>query len=240
MTGPLEGVGEHQARIARNEAAFRETNEQIEALNEAGGRLSAFHIVCECGDSYCADTLTIRAAEYEGVRAHPDRFLLKPGHEETDVERVVERHAEFVVVEKIPGAAREITRLTDPRSATGGMDAETARRIAQNEARFRTANERIEDAHLRLEPAASTLPFVCECGRTRCMKILRLTVEDYERVRSNPRHFLCSPGHAIVGENLGRVVCTTETFVVVEKTGEAGEVAMETDPRSAEDPENPA
>ena len=106
-----------------------------------------------------------------------------------------------------------------------------ARQIAQNEARFRDANERIATAFKRLEPNVETIPFVCECGRPACLQILRLTLEEYESVRQHPRYFACAPGHQITGEGLGRLVREHSTFVVAEKTGVAGAVAGELDPR---------
>lgn len=227
-----ERLDKRQVRIARNEAAFRETNEQIDALNAAGARVPEIPIVCECGSAACLDVFTVAAPVYGEVRADSARFLLKPGHEASDVESVVARHAGFVVVEKKPGAPRRVAEETDPRADEGVVDDEVARRIAENESRFRAANERIEEAVLRLEADAPTLPFVCECGRLECLKIVRLGVDEYEQARESPRFFLCAPGHAIVGRGLGRVVRQTSKFVIVEKLGQAGVVAEDRDPRS--------
>jgi hypothetical protein len=219
-------------RIARNEAAFRETNEQIDALNAAGAKLPEFPVVCECGSDDCVLVLTVDARKYDEVRAHPDRFLVKSGHEIPDVESVVERHGDFVVVEKHAGAPRQMAQETETRAGAGVVDDEVARRIAENEARFRDANERIEEAVLRLEPDAHTLPFVCECGRPECLTTIRLTIAEYETAREDPRFFVCEPGHEILGPGLGRVVRETSKFVIVEKLGEAGRVAERRDPRS--------
>ena len=106
-----------------------------------------------------------------------------------------------------------------------------ARQIAENEARFRDANEKIEATFERLEPHVRTIPFVCECGRPDCFEILRLTLAEYESVRQHPRHFACAPGHPLTGEGLGRVVQENSKFVISEKTGVAGAVAEERDPR---------
>jgi hypothetical protein len=219
-------------RIARNEASFRETNEQIDALNEAGAKLPEIPIVCECGSDNCVSVLAVDARKYEKVRAHPDRFVVKAGHEIRDVESVVERLGDVVVVEKHVGVPRQMAEATDTRAGTGVVDDEMARRIAENEARFRDANEHIEEAVLRLEPNAYTVPFVCECGRPECLTTLRLTIADYEAARENPRFFLCEPGHEMVGPGLGRVVRATSKVVIVEKLGEAGLVAEQRDPRS--------
>jgi hypothetical protein len=220
------------ARIVRNEASFREANEQIDALNESGAKLPKIPIVCECGSDDCVDVLTVDAQKYEEVRGQPDRFLVKAGHEIPEVESVVERLGDYVVVDKHAGVPQQIAEANDPRTDTGLVDAETARRTAENEARFRDANERIEDAVLRLEPNATTIPFVCECGRPECLTTLRLTIADYEAARESPRFFLCEPGHEILGPGLGRVVRETNNVVIVEKLGEAGLVAHQRDPRS--------
>ena len=110
-----------------------------------------------------------------------------------------------------------------------------ARRIAENEARFRNANERIEVAFDHLEPESWTMPVVCECGRRDCFQMLRLTREEYERVRQHPRHFVCSPGHQITGEGLGRIVEEDGRFVISEKLGLAGAVAEDLDPRHVDE-----
>ena len=141
---------ERQVRIARNEAAFRQTNEQIESLNTFGAQAKRFPIVCECGFETCAEVFMVEAEDYGAVRTDPHRFLIKPGHEAPDVETVVDRRADFVVVEKKPGLPQRLAEVTDPRSGEHVSSA-VARRIAENESRFRDANERIEEAVLTHE-----------------------------------------------------------------------------------------
>ena len=88
--------------------------------------------------------------------------------------------------------SRKPTRVgSDPDT----MDPELARRIAENEARFRAANEKIEAARLRLGADPITVPFVCECGRIECLQTVRLTIAEYESVRSDGTAFVCVPGH---------------------------------------------
>ncbi len=117
---------------------------------------------------------------------------------------------------------------------TARSEAEMARRIGENEARFRDANEKIEDAALRLQPDMNTLPFVCECGRPKCLQSLRLTIGEYELARQTATFFVCSPGHQITENGVGRVVHETDRFVIMEKLGEAGAVAEARDPRQEE------
>ena len=90
---------------ARSEAAFRELNELM----------SPKHYACECASPTCFATLELSLEEYEAARSHPRRFVIRPGHESAAIERVVEEHERFWVVEKV-GVAGVIARERDPRS----------------------------------------------------------------------------------------------------------------------------
>jgi len=111
------------------------------------------------------------------------------------------------------------------------FDDETKRTIAENEVRFRAANERIEKAGKRFGVDESTVPFICECGRLSCVEVIRTTIDQYEEVRANPRRFMCVTGHEITAGGIGRLVGKGSGFVIVEKLGVAAEVAAENDPR---------
>jgi len=104
-------VGE---RVGINESVFREVNERIEELGERFDT-DEVEFVCECADVGCAERLSLTTGEYEQVRSEPDRFLLAPGHEQPGIERVVEDHGRFLVVEKL-GEAGQIAEDTDPRT----------------------------------------------------------------------------------------------------------------------------
>ena len=105
-----------QQRVARNEALFREVNERIREINAemAGDEMSDF--LCECGDDECTQAIVLAPHEYEAVRANPKRFVIVPGHEIPDVERVISVNERFMVVEKEPPAAARIAIESDPRS----------------------------------------------------------------------------------------------------------------------------
>ena len=91
-------------RIGKNEALFRQINERLKELGESFSLVAEqSEFVCECGDATCAEPLQMTLAEYERVRANPEWFAIRPGHEIPDVETVVETHRGYVVVEKDPG-----------------------------------------------------------------------------------------------------------------------------------------
>jgi hypothetical protein len=109
-------VTDEQARIARTEALFRNVNERIA---ESAERFDSDNteFVCECADQACTDRVEATLDEYQEVRADATRFLLRPGHEDTRVERVVERRGtRHAVVEKFDRLVAQTVRRLNPRA----------------------------------------------------------------------------------------------------------------------------
>jgi hypothetical protein len=106
-----------QERIGRNEALFREVNERLQEIGTSFNLVGeTADFVCECGDLTCAEPIRMTLADYEGVRAKPNRFFVVPGHDIPDVESVVERHERWEIVEKHAGGPAELAAEEDPRS----------------------------------------------------------------------------------------------------------------------------
>ena len=95
------------------------------------------------------------------------------------------------------------------------MASSREQRLVENEELFRRANERLrERAESIVEPGQS-VPFLCECIDEKCMDRLDLTLEDYERVRSDGEHFVIVPGHPLLdGE---KIVEEGNRFLIVSK-----------------------
>jgi hypothetical protein len=106
---------DHLEHIAKTESVFREVNEVIAKTAE---QLDADEtgFVCECADVACAERIPAPLDDYESVREHPARFLLKEGHEKPLVEKVVRRTEEYSVVEKVEATVASIARRLDPRA----------------------------------------------------------------------------------------------------------------------------
>ena len=100
-------------QVAQTESLFRRTNERIEdtALEWATGDPTAF--LCECADPECEERIEVRLDVYERVRAHPDQFLLIPGHDRPE-ETVLERSDHYVVVRK-RGTEADVADEENPR-----------------------------------------------------------------------------------------------------------------------------
>jgi hypothetical protein len=113
-------------------------------------------------------------------------------------------------------------------------DQEVGERIARNDAMFRAANERLAATPAHLQ-ADDPLIFLCECADLECTTIIRVPRAEYRLVRSKPRWFVCAPDHEPAANGSARLVREAEGYVVVEKTGRAGEIAEELDDKSRGD-----
>lgn len=105
-------------------------------------------------------------------------------------------------------------------------------RIAQNDATFRDANERI-NAAVGAYGMDTLVPFLCECADPNCVEIVRLELDQYEEIRADSRHFLNVHGHQAAAQGAAVVVAERDGYVIVEKIGYAGDVVEGLDERNA-------
>ena len=103
-------------RVAKNEILFRDVNERILEIEGDRWRVDPVDFMCECGDMTCMRVVQLSLHDYEQLRADPTHFGVIPGHELPDVERVVERHDHYFVVEKEGRVIRRRAELADPRT----------------------------------------------------------------------------------------------------------------------------
>src|SRR3954454_17217408 len=104
-------------------------------------------------------------------------------------------------------------------------------RKALNQDTFRMANERLEENAREVVGVVpdALVPFLCECPRQSCTQVVLVTLEEYERVRSDGRLGIEAIAHD--DGSVEWVVERNERFIVTDKFGEAGKVAEATDPR---------
>jgi hypothetical protein len=98
-----------EERVARNEELFQVVNRQIVKLEETLGPGKTFAMVCECGKKHCLAGFDVEPAVYQRVRTNPLLFFVVPGHEDPQVEKVLEQTSQYLVVEKV-GRAGEVVR----------------------------------------------------------------------------------------------------------------------------------
>lgn len=106
------------------------------------------------------------------------------------------------------------------------------KQVGRNEDEARTANEIVsvegEQSHL---DGHELLAVLCECGDRSCHDPLEMTVDQYEEIRSDPAHFAVLKGHEIL--ECERIILSNDEYLIVEKFGDAGEIADQGDPRNS-------
>ena len=102
-------------------------------------------------------------------------------------------------------------------------------RQARNEATAREINERLEEAHPTQD--GQYVRMLCECGRDVCDRVIAITREEYEEIRSDPIQFVVVRDH-VIGD-IERIVLETDRFsVAAKREGIPAEVAIQEDPRA--------
>lgn len=93
-------------RLAQNEVIFRRVNEHVRAAEE---RVSHDYprFICECSNIDCDRRVLVPVDDYKRIRQDVTHFFVFPGHAMPDIERVIETHDDYEIVEKL-GPGREV------------------------------------------------------------------------------------------------------------------------------------
>lgn len=102
-------MSERERRLAQNEAFWRRVNELDPP--DPGVMNTIF---CECGKLECAERVPMTASEYAEARARSTTFVVAPGHELLEIERVVATTDRYRLVEKQGEAAVVAVRADAP------------------------------------------------------------------------------------------------------------------------------
>jgi hypothetical protein len=110
---------------------------------------------------------------------------------------------------------------------------ERERRVVENESRFRLVNERIRavvsgDGSLH-EDVADDVTVICECGHAACTMAVSVPLSAYEWARAAPARFVIAVSHELPA--FERIVRDADGYRIVEKIGDARELAAASDPR---------
>jgi hypothetical protein len=89
------------ARVRENEEAFASANEQIRASAERYDFDRLVPFICECSKTTCTETIRLSVEDYREARDGGEAFILLPGHEDAQVERIVSRGNGYVLVKKL-------------------------------------------------------------------------------------------------------------------------------------------
>jgi RNA-binding protein YhbY len=102
-----------------------------------------------------------------------------------------------------------------------------------NESLFRDVNERLERRAIAKLNDTERFEVLCECDREECTERIMISFAAYEAVRARPRAFIVVTGHT--DPTFEHVAVEHGTYAVVEKFGEAGEVAEIQNPREGDE-----
>lgn len=81
-------------RREQNESVFRDRNQGVKAILDSvlpseNRNDFILRFTCECSNEDCHEAVELSVADYEEVRKNPKRFIIRPGHQQPDIERVV-------------------------------------------------------------------------------------------------------------------------------------------------------
>jgi hypothetical protein len=96
-----------------------------------------------------------------------------------------------------------------------------ARRIADNEQRFRIFNDQVRTVRTQLDADAD---FSCECGDPGCHERIELSIDEYTHLRHDPRWFAVLPEHQ--RPDVERVVERHPGHWIVQKIGEGADIVQ--------------
>ena len=106
-------------KIARNNATFRNANDEINVAAQAHGLDDGRPVpfICECSDPRCTQIIRLTLAEYRRVRGNARWFAHALGHEEAipGAVELVDRNDRYVLVQKVGEAGAVSGRLAESR-----------------------------------------------------------------------------------------------------------------------------
>jgi hypothetical protein len=108
-------MSSREERMAKNEAASRGSNEEIEEGHQLDPPGRRFQITCECALKTCGRVITITVDEYRHVRMDPRQFAVVPEQLIGDIEWIVYENDRFAVVAKREGVPADVARGENPR-----------------------------------------------------------------------------------------------------------------------------
>ena len=91
------------AALAIPPAAFAQSDYCTGDGGPEGRATDKIAYYCECGDRTCFKRIRLTAAEYEHLRAIPEGAAVVPGHEPSDIDEVVERYRDRLIVTRQTG-----------------------------------------------------------------------------------------------------------------------------------------
>src|SRR2546430_2064397 len=99
-------------------------------------------------------------------------------------------------------------------------------RAANNQMLFRDVNERVKELNEGFTLFTPLGEWICECANDTCTERVEMSAAEYEKIRSKGTRFFVAPSDEHVWPDVELVTERTERYWILEKVGQAGELAM--------------
>jgi hypothetical protein len=114
-----------ERRLAENEVYFRQMNESVQKgfdeLKQMAKEDNQEHLItehdtplnfyCECSNEDCKQRIPLTLDEYKAAHKNSDTFIVTPGHEITNIEKVIAKEQNYMIVEKYIHTPSVATKL---------------------------------------------------------------------------------------------------------------------------------
>ena len=94
--------------MRENEELMEELNRRMERMleeiredDESTDADEPIAFLCECSHLDCRERVHLEPSVFDRIHKDPEVFILVPGHEIPDVERIVDQMGDFLIVRKI-------------------------------------------------------------------------------------------------------------------------------------------
>jgi hypothetical protein len=105
------------------------------------------------------------------------------------------------------------------------------KRAASNQTLFRDVNERVKELNDGFTLSTPLGEWICECANDTCTERVEMSATDYEAVRNGGARFFTAPSDEHVWPDVEIVTERNDRYWIVEKVGQAGDLAKAGDPR---------
>ena len=104
-------TAERELRVAQNQRLFRSVDDRILELGGKldGSALQELDFACECADNTCVEKIRLRALDFGEI--DENQFVVLPGHELLNVEDVIGKHDDYLIVAKRGAGAQFVKEV---------------------------------------------------------------------------------------------------------------------------------
>jgi hypothetical protein len=92
-----------ERRLVENEVIFRNANQNVQEFieeEEGPDTTTTLPFYCECSNTECVKRIRLTPRQYKDTHPKDSRFIVIPGHEILEIEKIVKKEPDYNVIEK--------------------------------------------------------------------------------------------------------------------------------------------